>query len=458
MTDPVAPPSEQSIPAQHRLQRRTLGILTATQMIGGTGIAIGIAVGALLAAQMAGTALSGLAQSSIVVGTALFALPVTRLMNARGRRPGLGLAYLTGAVGAAIILFAAWRGAVPLLFVGMFLLGAASTANLQARYAAVDLAEPAHRGRQLSLVVWATTIGSVAGPSLADPADKLVHRWGAAPNSGPFLFSVIAFVICAVVVLVALRPDPLLTARTIAAAAAPATSASAPVAIPAPRPAADAATTSAVRTATRPADPVAAPPQQGFRAAAREVAASPSARLGLAAMAVGHVVMVSVMTMTPVHIREQDSVDALRVVGLVLSAHIAGMYALSPLTGWLADRIGRRRVILGGIGLLVAACAVAGLAGHDTVRLTVGLCLLGLGWSGTMVAGSTLFTESVGSTNRTHAQGFADLVMGLGAASGGALAGLVVAWSSYATLTAVAAVVTVPLLAAVLRPSEGGVS
>jgi len=441
---------------RNRLQRRTLTILTATQMIGGTGIAIGTAVGALLAAQMAGTALSGVTQSSIVVGTALFAVPVTRLMNARGRRPGLGLAYLAGAAGAALILVAARWDTVALLFAGMFLLGAASTANLQARYAAVDLAEPARRARQLSLVVWATTVGSVAGPSLADPADRLVHRWGAAENSGPFLFSAIAFVSCAVIVLLALRPDPLLAARafTDAVPAGPT-----PVAVAAPRPPAGAVTASAVRTATRPADPVVVPPRQGFRAAAREVAASPSARLGLAAMTVGHIVMVSVMTMTPVHIQAQShGGDVLRVVGLVLSVHIAGMYALSPLTGWLADRIGRRRVILGGIGLLVAACVVAGLAGHDTPWLTAGLSLLGLGWSGTMVAGSTLFTESVGPTNRTHAQGLADLVMSLGAALAGALAGLIVSWSSYATLTVVAAVVTVPLLAAVLRPSPEVVS
>ena len=192
---------------------------------------------------------------------------------------------------------------------------------------------------------------------------------------------------------------------------------------------------------------------QGVRAALREVTASPPARLGLAAMAVGHAVMVSVMTMTPVHIDHQGHPDTLRVIGWVISVHVAGMYVLSPVVGWLTDRVGRRAVILGGIGLLVAACTVSGLSGHHTAGLTVGLGLLGMGWSATMVSGSTLLTESVGLANRASVQGLADLIMGLGGATAGALAGVVVAWSSYATLTVVAALVTVPLLAAALRPT-----
>jgi len=182
------------------------------------------------------------------------------------------------------------------------------------------------------------------------------------------------------------------------------------------------------------------------------VLASPAARLGIAAVAVGHVVMVGVMSMTPVHIGESGHPDVLRIVGLVLSLHIAGMYALSPVTGWLTDRVGRRPVILGGVALLVVACAVAGTAGHDTPRLSMGLILLGLGWSGTMVAGSTLLTESVGVVNRPSVQGLSDLVMGLAAALAGALSGVVVAWASYSTLTVLAAVVTVPLIALALRP------
>jgi MFS family permease len=405
--------------AVRAIQRRTLGVLLLTQVVGGIGVAIGIAVGALLAGSMGGTAFSGLGQSSLVVGAGLLALPVTRVIRSRGRRPGLALSYGLGAVGAGLVITAAALHSLPLLLAGLFLFGGGSAGNFQARYAAVDLAEPARRGRQLSFVVWATTIGAVAGPNLARAADATVHRFGAATYSGPFAFSAIAFAISALVVFLFLRPDPLLTARRIAGRS--------PV-----------------------ADAVARP--VGIRAAAREVAASPAARLGIASVAVGHLVMVGVMAMTPVHIGESGHGDTLEIVGIVLSLHIAGMYAFAPVTGWLTDRWGRRPVILSGVALLLCACAVAGTAGHDTVRLSVGLVLLGMGWSGTMVGGSTLVTESVAAANRPSVQGLSDLTMGLAAASAGALSGLVVDWASYSTLTVLAALATVPLIALALRP------
>jgi MFS family permease len=405
-----------------RVQRHTLLVLLLTQVVGGIGVAIGIAVGALLAASMAGTAFSGLGQSSLVVGAALLALPVTRVIRGFGRRPGLTLAYFLGAAGAVLVIAAAAIGSRWLLLAGLFLFGGGNAANYQARYAAVDLAEPGRRGRQLSFVVWATTIGAVVGPNLAEAADATVHRFGAATYSGPFAFSAIAFLVAGVAVFAFLRPDPLLTARRL---------------VPA-RPAVTAAPAAGGRV--------------GIRAAAREVAASPAARLGIASVAVGHLVMVGVMAMTPVHIGAVEHGDTLRIVGIVLSVHIAGMYAFSPVTGWLTDRLGRRPVILGGVALLLVACAVAGTAGHGTVQLSVGLVLLGMGWSATMVAGSTLVPESVGVANRPSVQGLSDLVMGLAAASAGALSGLVVNWSSYGTLTMLAALATVPLLALALRP------
>jgi MFS family permease len=420
--------SAAAAPEVRRVQRRTLAVLVMTQVIGGVGVAIGISVGALLAAAMGGTRISGLGQSSLVVGAALLALPVTRVMRSRGRRPGLALAYLAGAVGAVLVVYGAWVGSVWLVFAGLFLFGGGSAANYQARYTAVDLAEPGRRGRQLSFVVWATTIGAVAGPNLAPMADAAVHRLGAPTYSGPFVFSAAAFLVAGLAMLVFLRPDPLLTAR---------------------------------RYAPESADPQ-VEHRAGIRAAVQEVSASAGARLGIASVAMGHLVMVGVMAMTPVHIGSAcvpvdvcaaGHGDTLRIVGIVLSAHIAGMYALSPVTGYLTDKIGRRPVILGGIALLLAACAVAGTAGHDTARLSFGLVLLGMGWSGTMVAGSTLLTESVGVTNRPSVQGLSDLVMGLAAASAGALSGVVVAWSSYATLTMLAAVATVPLIALALRPA-----
>ncbi|MEV0004570.1 MFS transporter [Micromonospora sp. NPDC050980] len=406
------------------LQRRTLRLLFLTQIVGGVGVAIGISVGALLAARVAGTALAGLAQSAGVVGAALLAVPVTRLMAARGRRPGLVLAYLVGAVGGALVVVAVVADRVPLLFAGMLLFGGGTAANLQARYTAVDLAEPARRGRQLSLVVWATTIGSVAAPNFAALADGVTHGWGLPLLAGPFLVSAVAFTLAAGVLLVLLRPDPLLTARRLAAAESVRTAGSGP-------------------QVTH---------RGGMAAAWRTVRRRPAARLGIAAVAVGHLVMVAVMSMTPVHLDEWHSdADLLRVVGVVLSLHIAGMYAFSPVTGWLTDRLGRRPVILGGVALLLAACAVAGTAGHRTPALSVGLALLGLGWSGTMVAGSTLLSESVPTADRPGVQGLSDLLMGLAGAGAAAVSGFVMGAVGYPTLTLLAAIAVVPLVALALR-------
>ncbi|MFC3505162.1 MFS transporter [Micromonospora krabiensis] len=436
LTAPVGAPDVAPI------QRRTLGLLFGTQIIGGIGVTIGISVGALLAARVAGIAVAGLAQSAAVVGGALLAVPVTRIMNAHGRRPGLAVAYLAGAVGAVLVVLATVSRWVPLLFLGMLLFGGGTAANLQARYAAVDLAEPTRRARQLSLIVWATTIGAVAAPNFAALADHTTSGWGLPPLAGPFAFSAAAFVLAAGVLLVLLRPDPLLTARRLAAAVAPVAAAGSDVSPPAE------AVDPPARAARRGA---------GMRAAWQVVRGLPAARLGIVAVAVGHVVMVAVMSMTPVWLGESHSdADVLRVVGVVLSLHIAGMYALSPLVGWLTDRLGRRAVILAGVALLLAACAVAGTAGHHTPRLSVGLVLLGLGWSGTMVAGSTLLSESVPAAVRPSVQGFSDLTMGLAGAVAAAASGFVVRASGYPVLTLLAAVATVPLVALALRPVSAG--
>ncbi|MEU7944396.1 MFS transporter [Micromonospora taraxaci] len=428
------------------IQRRTLRLLFTTQIVGGVGVTIGIAVGALLAARIAGTAVAGVAQSAGVVGAALLAVPVTRIMARHGRRPGLVVAYAVGAVGGVLVVLSAVTHWIPLLFLGMLLFGGGTAANLQARYTAVDLAEPARRGRQLSLIVWATTIGAVAAPNFAALADRVTTGWGLPPLAGPFAFSSAAFVLAAVVLLGLLRPDPLLTARRLAAADTPVV------------PPTDAAATAAVAEAPAAAPvTVRAPRGAGMRAAWSVVRARPAARLGVAAVAVGHLVMVAVMAMTPVRLGESHAdADVLRLVGIVLSLHIAGMYAFSPVVGWLTDRLGRRAVILGGVGFLLAACAVAGTAGHHTPRLSVGLVLLGLGWSGTMVAGSTLLSESVPAGVRPSVQGFCDLVMGLAGAAAAVVSGFVMQFAGYPVLTLLAAVAAAPLVALALRPVPTG--
>ncbi|MEV0716620.1 MFS transporter [Asanoa sp. NPDC050611] len=404
------------------VQRRTLRLLFGTQVLAGVGTTIGIAVGALLAARIGGTAVSGLASSMVVVGAAALALPISKIMTGYGRRSGLVAAYAVGLVGSLLVVLATVVESLPLLLVGFAGFGGGSAANLQARYAAIDLATPERRARQLAVIVWATTLGAVAAPNLTSLADTAGINLGLPALGGPFAASAVAFTIAAVLLYVFLRPDPLLTARALA---------------------------------PLPGDPRAATARDGFRA----VFGNATARLGVSSVAVGHLVMVGVMSMTPVHIDLESGhgdADVLRIVGVVLSVHIVGMYAFSPVVGWLADRLGRQALILVGAGVLVAACAVAGFSGHSTAWLTVGLFLLGLGWSATMVAGSTLLSESVGVDVRAAAQGLSDTLMGAAGAAAGALSGVVVELAGYPVLTLLAATAVVPLVALALRPLPTG--
>ncbi len=404
-----------SVPADRlpALRRRISAVLITTQILGGLGVATGIALAAVLAKEVSGTeSLSGLAPTATVAGTAVLSMPLAALMTARGRRPGLVLAYLIGAVGAAVTVVAARVGSFPLLLCGMAAFGAASSANLQARFAAADLAEPDRRARAISLVVWATTIGAVLGPNIAAPAGRSVTGLGIPATAGPFLWAAGIFLISALVVAVLLRPDPLLTARALA-----------------------------------PADE-GTPAARSLRAGMAAVAASPRARLAVVSVAVAHTAMVSVMSMTPVALAHHGA--GIDLIGLVISGHIAGMYAFAPLMGRLSDRLGR----LSGIGLCVGllACAVflAGTAGGSHGQTAVGLFVLGLGWSAGLVSGSALLTDSVPQPARAAAQGLSDLVMNASAGIGGAVAGLVVAKASYGWLNLTAACLLLPLAALAL--------
>jgi MFS family permease len=406
------------------VQRRTVRLLFATQIISGVGVAIGSSVGALLAAQLAGVRVSGLALSAVVVGAALLALPAADIVQRHGRRLSLAATYSAAALGSVVVVIAAARSSIPLLFVGFFLFGGGTAAGMQARYAAVDLAPVGRRGRHLSVVVWATTLGAVAGPNLAALAGAALAGFGVPALAGPFVFSAMLFTLAALLLVLLLRPDPAILAQRALAQSLGNT-----------------------------------PPRRhhGLRSALRVIASDPAARLGVMAMAVGHIVMIGVMAMTPVHIRGagHDAVHTLRIVGVVLSVHIAGMYAFAPAVGWLTDRIGQRAVILTGIAFLIAACAFAGTAGHDSSQLALGLLLLGMGWSCTMVAGSTLLSASMSVALRAPAQGLSDFATGLAGASAGALSGVIMHGWGFATLAFVAALATAPFIVLAARRIRG---
>ncbi len=379
-------------------------------MLGGVGVSSGIAVASLMAEQILGSPdLAGLANTSQVLGSALLSVPAARLMAARGRRVGLVTAYLTGILGAALALAAAVLSSFPLLLVATALFGASTTANSQARYAATDLAAPGRRGRALSIVVWATTVGAVLGPNLVGPAGRVAEGLGLPPLSGPFLFSMVGFLLAAAVLFVWMRPDPLLMARRIAV---------------------HAGDTEASHGSVR----------RGLQV----IGQHPVAMLGLGAVAVGHTVMVSVMVMTPLQMAHGGA--ELRLIGLVISVHVFGMYAFSPVMGSLVDRVGGRLVVIGGAATLLAASLVSSRAPEGwSDGLVVGLFLLGLGWSATLVAGSTLLTAAVAQHERPGVQGASDLVMGLSAAVGGGLSGVIVGLWGYPMLCLIAAALSVAL-------------
>ena len=395
------------------VQRRTVGVLSGTVALAGLGVSVGITVGGLLARAVAHTdTAAGLGQTASVLGAAVLAVPLARLSDRAGRRAGLVAGYGVAVLGALVTVVAAATSSLPLLLGGLFLFGASTATGLQARYAAADLASPERRGRSLALVVWATTIGSVLGPNLAGPGADLGRRMGLPALGGAFVVSAAVFTVVATIFVLLLRPDPLLLARRLGGAGA------------GPRP----------RGATA--------------AAVRMVWSSPGGRLGLTAIVVSHAVMVGVMVMTPVHMGHAGGSPGttLRVIGLVISVHVAGMYLFSPLVGLLADRAGRTATVAVGGTLLLAAAALAGTAApDDAVQLGAGLLLLGLGWSCGLIAGSTLVTESVGPDVRPTAQGGTDLLMGLGAALAGLAGGPLLALGGFPLVTTVSAALVLPL-------------
>lgn len=409
-------------------QRRVLLVLCCGQVLGGIAVGTGLSVTALVAAAISGAdSMGGLAQTSVVVGAGLLALPVSRLAARHGRRPALVVGYGVAALGALVAAVGVATEQILVLLPALLAFGGGSTAGLAARYAATDLAVPDRRARDLSIVVWATTIGSVAGPNLADPAQQVARALGVAGFAGPYLLAVAGFGLATLVVAVALRPDPLRVGAPAAVAAV--------------------AEVAKKRSGT------------AARAAAwRALRSSPRARLALTGIVLGHTVMVGLMVMTPVHMDHGGA--TLRIVGVVISLHIAGMYALSPVVGWLADRFGREPVLgLGAILLVGAAALTATAPPTGAGQLAVGLVLLGLGWSCGLVAGSALLTDSVPASVRPDAQGLSDLSMNAGGALGGVLAGATVALWSYATLAVAVGVLVLPFLVVVatgpwrVRPS-----
>jgi MFS family permease len=389
-------------------QKKIVRVLGIAQVLNGIGVAGTVAAGSLLVSSITKSdGLSGLAQTTSVLGAAVMALPLARLTQSGGRRLALTFGYSVGVVGALLAIFGGTNRILFFMLLGAFMVGAASASGYQARFAAIDLATPEKRSKDLSYVVWGSTIGAVTGPNLMEPSGEFAASLGLPKLVGPYFIAALTLFLSVVVIQLFLKPDPYLTANK-------------------------AVEGSSIKK------------RETTRSALAHIREYPLALFAIASVAIGHLAMVSIMVMTPVHMAHFDA--TLRIIGLVISVHVLGMYAFSPLVGAISDRIGRIKTIQIGIVILIASALISGLAPHhDSFTLGLGLFLLGLGWSFTLIAGSTLLSETVSFEMRPSTQGASDLVMNLMGAGGAAIGGVIIGFFSYAALCYATGLVVVAL-------------
>jgi MFS family permease len=359
--------------------------LIAGQVFAGIGLGSAVSVGSLLAAHVAGgESAAGLAATMSTLGSAIAAIPLARIAMQRGRRLALTLGAAIAIAGATLIVLAGGLMSLPLVLLGLLGLGVGGAVNLQARFAVTDFSAPENRGRDLSLVVWATTVGAIVGPNLNGLGILLGDAWGLPELTGPFVFTVAAQIAAAATYWWGIGPNvPTVTV-----------------------------TSNAINSAAR---------------------LSRAVPLAIAVIGLGHATMVAVMAMTPVHLVHGGA--SVAESSFVISLHVAGMYALSPVFGILSDKIGRIPVIILGQVVLAISLAMTAFMAMDHTAVTIGLILLGLGWSANTVAGSALIGELSQGPKRLRTQGRSDAVMSASGALAGLLAGPAVMLLGYPGLS-----------------------
>ncbi|MEI6295772.1 MAG: MFS transporter, partial [Actinomycetes bacterium] len=389
-------------------QRKVIRTLSAAQILNGVGTSGTVAAGSLLVTSISKSeSLAGLAQTTTVLGAAMMALPLAKLTQKGGRRLSLMSGYSIGVIGAILAILGGTHKVLFLMLTGAFMVGAASASGYQARFAAIDLATPENRSKNLSLVVWGSTVGAVTGPNLMQPAGDFAHYLHLPRLVGPYFIAGTSLTLATIVIFFFLKPDPYLMANMSS-------------------------------------DGVTQKKHETTRAALKHIREIPHALFAITAVGIGHLAMVSIMVMTPVHMSHVDV--TLSVIGLVISVHVLGMYAFSPVVGALSDRLGRIRVIQIGVVILLASAATAGLSpAMNAVQIGIGLFLLGLGWSCTLIAGSTLLSEAVSVEMKPSSQGASDLVMNLMGAVGGAASGVIIGVLSFGWLCLFVAVLVFAL-------------
>ncbi|MFD5261683.1 MFS transporter [Bacillus wiedmannii] len=403
---------------KQKLYKRTLVIVSISQMFGGAGLAAGITVGALLAQQMLGTdAYAGLPAAMFTMGSAVAAFFVGKLSQKHGRRIGLAGGFIVGGLGAIGVVVAALTNSIILLLVSLLIYGAGTATNLQARYAGTDLANKKQRATAISITMVMTTFGAVAGPNLVGVMGRFAHSIGIPELAGPFILSAVAFILAGIVLFVMLRPDPLLIANMIEIYKQ----------------------------------------EHTYKGQAVTEEATENKRgitVGAIVMILTQIVMVAIMTMTPVHMGHHG--HGLSAVGLVIGFHVGAMYLPSLVTGMLIDKIGRTTMSIAGGVILLAAGVIAAIAPSDSlILLIVALSLLGLGWNLGLISGTAQIVDATIPSTRAKTQGKIDVFIALAGASGGAMSGMVVANSSYAALSLAGGVLAFMLIPVVIWARTG---
>ena len=357
------------------IQKRTLRVLVLSQMTGSAALAAAVTVGAFVIQDILGqaTAWGGIASATVTMGTAFMSQILARLMNIRGRRNGLQTGYLLAILGGFVAGYGAETKTLWIFMIGLFIFGNGQASNLLSRYAATDLATFDERGRAMSRILFASTFGAVFGPLLIKPAEQAGMDWfGWGQYTGPWVFSGVFFLTSLINTTLRLKPDPLEVAGRL----------------------------------NRQSEVGA--PARLFSDAIREIRGSSNAKIAVLSMVISQMAMVAVMTMTPVHLKlhGHETVSA-----YIISLHVAGMYAFSPLVGRFTDRRGRLSTIQFGAVVLMCATLLSSLAGDSPLLLYPALWMLGVGWSFGLIGGSSLLVDSIDQQIRVRVQGAADLTM-----------------------------------------------
>ncbi|MFC4304311.1 MFS transporter [Cohnella boryungensis] len=401
---------------QRQLHVKTMKVVILSQILAGSGLAAGITVGALLAQDMIGSdSYAGVPTALFTLGSAGAAFGIGRLSQRWGRRPGLAIGFITGGLGAIGVVLSALVDSIPLLFLSMLLYGAGTATNLQARYAGTDLALPAHRAKAISMAMVFTTFGAVAGPNLVNLTGRLTTSWGAPSLSGPFMLAAVAYIAAGLILLIFLRPDPFIVAKAVA----------------------EGQRVKAI------------PNQEKLSHAQENTISKKGIAIGATVMVLTQIVMIAIMTMTPVHMQHHG--HGLGEVGIVIGIHVAAMYLPSLITGVLVDKFGHIIMsYVSGFTLLLSGLLAAFAPGDSMGLLVLALALLGLGWNFGMISGTAAIVDATPQQVRAKTQGTVDVLIALGGASGGALSGMVVAQSSYTTLSLAGAFLSLLLIPVVV--------